>query len=106
MSPPVSSKVGMRGNAVPTCIFSSQTRLISVFYLDLTWICNTNVILHYAFLSLFRVFPRKKHCFQPWAETWEDWGRAPKFEVGVTAHASVPPIFGELVLKDELESTK
>ena len=33
-------------------------------------------------------------------------GRPPKFEVGETAHASVPPILGEVVLLKAYESSK
>ena len=36
-----------------------------------------------------------------------DWGDGPpKFDVGGTAHASVPPIFGEVVLLEVCESSK
>src|SRR6218665_2871830 len=39
-----------------------------------------------------------------WAETWGTGGTVPpKFEVGGTAHALVPPIFREVVLSDVCE---
>src|SRR6218665_3981453 len=43
--------------------FSSQTLFNSVFYMDFTWICNTNYMIMCSRTptALLNLFPRKKH---------------------------------------------